>query len=134
MLQYFEDGYGKDLFGEYQDIAITASKLIVSDIEQLARELKGSDDISNGQKITEDWANENPIKNNKFLRVSSLDKVASIIGSEEYNLGATVENIAISVDELKNQITLYTNFLPKQIKWQAQYELYNVLGDSLVYK
>ena len=23
MLQYFEDGYGKDLFGEYQDIAIT---------------------------------------------------------------------------------------------------------------
>jgi len=134
MLQYFEDGYGKDLFGEYQDIAITASKLIVSDIEQLARELKGSDDISKGQKTTRDWVNENPIKNNKFLRVSSLDEVAHIIGSEDYNLGATVENIAISVDELKNQVTLYTNFLPKQIKWQAQYELYNILGDSLLDK
>jgi hypothetical protein len=134
MLQYFEDGYGKDLFGEYQDIAITASKLIVNDIEQLARELKGSDDISKGQKKTRDWVDENPIKNNKFLRVSSLDEVAHIIGSEDYNLGGTVENIAISVDELKNQVTLYTNFLPKQIKWQAEYELYNFLGDSIIEK
>lgn len=54
MLQYFEDGYGKDLFGEYQDIAITASKLIVSDVENLAREIKREDDISNGQIITSD--------------------------------------------------------------------------------
>jgi len=134
MLQYFEEGYGKDLFGEYQDIAITSSKLIVSDIENLARELKGSDDISRGQKLTKEWTNENPIKNNKFLRVSALDEVAHIIGSEEYNLGSTVESIAISVDELKNQVTLYTNFLPKQIKWQAQYELINFLGDSLIEK
>ena len=134
MLQYFEEGYGKDLFGEYQNLAISASKLIVSDFEQLARELRGNDDISKGQKIAKDWANENPIKNNKFLRVSALDKVANIIGSEDIDLGAAVGNIALSVDELKNQITLYTDFLPKQIKWQAQYELYNFLGDSLVDK
>jgi hypothetical protein len=132
MLQYFENGYGKDLFGEHQDIAITASKLIISDIENIARELKGSDDISKGQKITEDWTNKNPIKNSKFLRISALDEVAHIIGSADYNLGTTAESIAISVDELKNQVTLYTNYLPKQIKWQAQYELYNILGDSLI--
>jgi hypothetical protein len=64
--------------------------------------------------------------------VSALDKVAHIIGEEDYNLGATVESIAISVDELKNQVTLYTNYLPKQIKWQAEYELYNLVGDSLI--
>jgi hypothetical protein len=132
MLQYFEDGYGKDIFGEYQDIAISASKLIVNDIENLARGLKGADDISKGQKITEDWTKNNPIKNNKFLRLSAIDSVASMIGSEDINLGSTAENIATSIDELKNQVTLYTNYLPKQIKWQAQYELYNFLGDSLI--
>jgi len=132
MLQYFEDGYGKNLFGEYQDIAIKASQLIVSDVENLAREIKGSDDISKGQKITKDWTNENPIKNNKFLRVSALDEVAQIIGSGNYDLGTSVGNIAIAVDELKDQVTLYTNYLPKQIKWQAEYELYNLLGDSLI--
>jgi hypothetical protein len=130
MLQYFEDGYGKDLFGKYQDIAITASKLIRSDVENLAREIKGADDISKGQKIAEDWTNENPIKNNKFLRVSALDEVADIIGSEEYNLGGTVESISISVDELKNQVTLYTDYLPKQIKWQIEYAAYEMFGDS----
>ncbi len=128
MLQYFKDGYGKDLFGKYQDIAITASKLITSDIENLAREIKGADDISKGQKIAEDWANENPIKNDKFLRVSALDEVADIIGSEEYNLGGTVESISISVDELKNQVTLYTDYLPKQIKWQIEYALMKCLA------
>ena len=134
MLQYFENGYGRDLFGEYQNIAITASKLIVSDIENLAREIKREDDISKGRKITSDWTKKHPLKNNKFLRVSALDTVAHVIGSEGYSLGGTVENIAISVDELKNQVTLYTNFLPKQIKWQAQYELHNFLGDSLIEK
>ncbi len=130
MLQYFEDGYGKDLFGEYQDIAITASKLIVSDIEKLARTIKGGNDISRGQKITRDWTNKHPLKNNKFLRVSALDTVAHIIGSKGYDLGGSVESIAVSVYELKNQITLYTNYIPKQIKWQAEYEVYNLLGDS----
>ncbi|MCH8033085.1 MAG: hypothetical protein IH950_04905 [Bacteroidetes bacterium] len=130
MNQYFEVGYGKDLFGEYQDIAITSSKLILSDIENLARKLKGADDISRGQKIAEDWANENPIKNSKFMRVSALDEVAHIIGSADYNLGTTVESIAISVNELKNQVTLYTDYLPKQIKWQVEYAAYEVFGDS----
>ncbi len=134
MVQYFEDGYGKDFFGEYQDIAINASRLIVNDIENIARGLKGIDDISKGQKITEDWTKNNPIKNNKFLRLSAIDSVASMIGSEDINLGSTAENIAISIDELKNQVTLYTNYLPKQIKWQAEYELYNLVGDSLIDK
>jgi hypothetical protein len=130
MLQYFEDGYGKDLFGEYQDIAITASKLIVSDVENLAREIKRKGDISRTQKTTRDWTKKHPLKNNKFLRVSALDTVAHIIGSESYSLGGTVENIAISVDELKNQVTLYTNYLPKQIKWQIEYAAYEMFGDS----
>jgi hypothetical protein len=134
MLQYFEDGYGKDLFGEYQDIAITASKLIVSDIENVARQMKREGDISRTQKTTRDWTKKHPLKNNKFLRVSALDTVAHIIGSESYSLGGTVEGISISVYELKDQVTLYTNYLPKQIKWQAQYELYNFLGDSLIEK
>jgi len=130
MLQYFEDGYGKNTLGEYQDIAVTASKLIVSDVENLAREIKGADDISRGQKITRDWTIKHPLKNNKFLRVSALDTVAHIIGSEGYSLGATVENIAISVYELKNQVTLYTDYLPKQIKWQMEYAAYDAFGDS----
>jgi len=130
MLQYFEDGYGKDLFGEYQDIAITASKLIVSDIENVARQMKREGDISRTQKTTRDWTKKHPLKNNKFLRVSALDTVAHIIGSESYSLGGTVENIAISVDELKNQVTLYTNYLPKQIKWQIEYAAYEMFGDS----
>ncbi len=132
MLQYFEDGYGKDLFGEHQDIAITASKLIISDVENVARETKVMHDISRGQKITKEWTKKNPIKNNRFLRISAIDTVAHIIGSQGFDLGTSVESIAISVYELKDQVTLYTNYLPKQIKWQAQYELYNFLGDSLI--
>ena len=79
MLQYFEDGYGKDLFGEYQDIAITASKLIVNDIEKLARTIKRGEDISKGQNVTRDWTNKNPLKNNKFLRVYLICAIKNYI-------------------------------------------------------
>ena len=131
MLQYYKEGYGKDLFGEYQDIAITASKLIVADFENIAKGLRRGEDISRGQQEVYNWVKEHPIQNHRFIRVSSLDEVAQIIGSESYDIGTSVGNIAISVDELKNQVTLYTDLLPKQIQWQVQYFGYELLGDSI---
>jgi hypothetical protein len=47
-------------------------------------------------------------------------------------LGATAGSIAISVNDIREQITLYTALLPKQIKWQAEYTAYEIFGDSTV--
>ena len=56
--------------------------------------------------------------------------MAAALGSEEYGLGSTVGSIAEGVHDIRRQITIYTDFLPKHVKWQLEYELYNLIGDS----
>ena len=42
--------------------------------------------------------------------------------------------IAEGVQDIRQQITFYTNFLPKHAKWQMELELYNLLSDTTVEK
>ena len=70
------------------------------------------------------------IKNLKFNRKSTLDLLAQALGREEYGLGSTVGSMAEGIHDLRRQITIYTDFLPKHVKWQLEYEVYNLIGDS----
>jgi len=132
--QFFTYGNGKNLFGKYQYIAIEASTELMDEMEALANDFRDKKYRSNVSQNILEWTKENPIKDLNFHRRSTLDVLAKTLGSEEYSLGSTVGSIAIGVHDIRKQITLYTDLLPKQIKWQAQYELYNFLGDSLIEK
>ena len=131
---FFTDGNGKSLFGKYQYIAVDASTELMDEMEALANDFRDQKYRSNTSHEILDWTKENPIKDLNFHRRSTLDVFAKTIGSEQYSLGSTVGSIAIGVHDIRKQITLYTDLLPKQIKWQAEYELYNFLGDSLIEK
>jgi len=132
--QFFTYGNGKNLFGKYQYIAIEASTELMDEMEALANDFRDKKYRSNASQNILEWTKENPIKDLNFHRRSTLDVLAKTLGSEQYSLGSTVGSIAIGVHDIRKQITLYTDLLPKQIKWQAQYELYNFLGDSLIEK
>ncbi len=131
---FFTDGNGKNLFGKYQYIAVDASTELMDEMEALANDFRDQKYRSNTSHEILEWTKENPIKDLNFHRRSTLDVLAKTIGSEQYSLGSTVGSIAIGVHDIRKQITLYTDLLPKQIKWQAEYELYNLLGDSLIEK
>jgi len=131
---FFTDGNGKNLFGKYQYIAVDASTELMDELEALANDFRDQKYRSNTSHEILEWTKENPIKDLNFHRRSTLDVLAKTIGSEQYSLGSTVGSIAIGVHDIRKQITLYTDLLPKQIKWQAEYELYNLLGDSLIEK
>ncbi len=132
--QFFTYGNGKNLFGKYQYIAIEASTELMDEMEALANDFRDKKYRSNVSQNILEWTKENPIKDLNFHRRTTLNVLAKTLGSEEYSLGSTVGSIAIGVHDIRKQITLYTDLLPKQIKWQAQYELYNFLGDSLIEK
>jgi hypothetical protein len=127
---FFTTGNGRNVFGKYQYIAVDATAELMNEMERIAndfRDIKYRVDAVN--EITE-WANEYPIKDLNFHRRSTLDLLAKALGSEEYSLGSTVGSIAIGVHDIRNQITLYTGLLPKQIKWHAEYTAYELFGDS----
>ncbi|UCH65184.1 MAG: hypothetical protein JSW63_11335 [Ignavibacterium sp.] len=130
--QFFIDGYGKNLFGEYQYIAIEASTELMNEMERIADDFRDSKYRGEFTAAVDEWNAKYPIKDLNFHRRSTLDLMAKGLGSQEYSLGTTVGSIAIGVHDIRKQITLYTDLLPKQIKWQAQYTAYEIFGDSTV--
>ncbi|MHA2099118.1 MAG: hypothetical protein ACW99A_10550 [Candidatus Kariarchaeaceae archaeon] len=127
---FFTTGNGRNVFGKYQYIAVDASAELMNEMERIANDFRDVKYRVDAVNEIKEWANEYPLKDLNFHRRSTLDLLAKALGSEEYSLGSTVGSIAIGVHDIRNQITLYTDLLPKQIKWQAEYTAYEVFGDS----
>jgi hypothetical protein len=130
--QFFTTGNGRNVFGKYQYIAADATAELTNEMKKIANEYRDEKYRIDAINEIKKWADENPLKDLNFHRRSTLDLFAKALGSEEYSLGSTVGSIAIGVHDIRNQITLYTDLLPKQIKWQAQYTAYEIFGDSTV--
>ena len=127
---FFRLGKGKDLFGEQQPVAIKASDEILKEMRVLANDFRDYKDREEVERLLAVWVVQNQVENLRFNRKSTLDLMAAALGSEEYGLGSTVGSIAEGVHDIRRQITIYTDFLPKHVKWQLEYELYNLIGDS----
>jgi len=130
MDHFFRLGNGKDLFKEEQPLAIDASEDILKEIRKVADDFRDYKDRAEIERLLAVWVIQNPIKNLRFNRKSTLDLMAAALGSEEYSLGSTVGSMAEGIHDLRRQITIYTDFLPKHVKWQLEYELYSLMGDS----
>ena len=134
MNQFFTIGNGRDVFDAQQYIAIEASKKIMDELKNIAGDLREIRYFKENEKMFSEWVDQNPIEDLNFYRKSTFDTMAKALGSEEYGLGTTVGSIAESVQDIRQQITFYTNFLPKHVKWQAELELYNLMSDTTVEK
>ena len=138
---YYEKGSGKDLFGEFQGIAIRASDALYKDLIEIARNLTPERDISEGIKLIEDFAEQNPINSSYFVRRSTIPLMTRIQRVEKVTFKSLAEGMAQSLDELSTRINAYTEILPKQVRWQAEDLLNNALTnpeltgrlDSLTY-
>jgi hypothetical protein len=127
MKLYYEEGAGKDLFGEFQDIAVRASDTLYRDLMEIGRNLTPDRDISQGVKLIEDFAEQNPINSSYFIRRSTLPLMSSIQEVEKVTFKSLAEGMAQSLDELSTRLNAYTEILPKQVRWQAEYLLNNAL-------
>jgi hypothetical protein len=132
MDHFFRLGNGKDLFEEQQQLAINASENILKEFRKVADDFRDYKDREEIERLLAVWVIQNPIKNLKFNRKSTLDLMAQALGSEEYGLGSTVGSMAEGIHDLRRQVTIYTDFLPKHVKWQLEYELYSLMGDSTI--
>jgi hypothetical protein len=132
MDHFFRLGNGKDLFNEQQQLAINASEDILKEFRIIANDFRDYEARGEIERFLAVWVIKNPIKNLKFNRKSTLDLLAEALGREEYGLGSTVGSMAEGIHDLRRQVTIYTDFLPKHVKWQLEYELYSLMGDSTI--
>jgi hypothetical protein len=77
-------------------------------------------DISPMQLKIQTWVNEHPIERDFIFRDSVAPQLASIIGDQAMDTLQTVGTMAVSMEELGDQVSAYMNLLTKQARWQAE--------------
>jgi len=127
MKLYYTKGTGKELFGEFQGIAVRASDSLYKDLLEISRNLDPDRNISAGVKMIEDFAEQHPINSSYFIRRSTIPLMTRIQNVEKVSFKSLAEGMAQSLDELSTRINAYTEILPKQVRWQAEY----LLNDAL---
>ncbi len=119
MREFFEEGAGREAFGEYAHVAVAAT-------EQMLERSQGALDRMTkygGQAAAPDverWAQEHPIQGFEFQRESVPVQFASTLrGEEEGGLGALYDTQA-SLSRLEYRVALMNEWVPKIAQWSAE--------------
>ena len=112
MNQFFESGNGRDLFGSQQKIAVDAVKNMETDFINLASEFNDSAMVTKS-------------------KVDTVTIRAGELSRKQLDLSSSIGDVVASVNNLEDRLTLYTDFMPKQARWQVEYLIYELIPDSL---
>lgn len=129
MKLFFEEGKGKDLFGEHQKIAIQTLDMLWEEILNIGRDLVPDKDISEGRKLVIEFAEKNPITSSYFVRKSTIPLMTQIQMVEKVTFKGLAVDMSQSLDGLRSQVSSYMEVLPKQVRWEAEYLLNNTLNN-----
>jgi hypothetical protein len=131
MVQFFEEGYGKDVFGELQYIAIEASRETVKAIERnfkLAAQVDG--DVGGGEtrKNVDEFVAEHPLDNMLFVRYSTAGLLAELTNDRNRGTFAAMGRLEMSLGDLTDRMNIYAAHLPNQARWQAELAIEDFVG------
>jgi len=129
MHQFFENGYGKNLFGKHQQIAINTTKKMEIEFFGISSRFRDSSSITKSK--VDEWVKTHPIENIRFNRVSSVTESAKVLSQKKLSLTASIGDMVSTMDNLQNKLTLNAEFIPKEARWQAEYLIYELLADSM---
>jgi len=121
MIQFFEEGNGKDLFGDHQSIAVNASYKIENEIRTIVKKGIIDEDLSYAESHMLPWVKENPIENLGFTRQSTINMTAKYIADRNRTLAASVGGMEQTLNDLSMRLNIYYDQLPKLATWRVEY-------------
>jgi len=131
MDEFFRVGNGKEIFGNCQEIAIQASTVILKEQKSIWTRISETDEpLLREDRPLYSWAATYPIEDLSFTRKSISDTLLMIYGIQEVSLQETVEGIAESIFDIRERLSIYSDFLPRQARWQAEYLISEKLADQ----
>ncbi len=141
MYDFFATGAGKHVFGEWQSIALNDLEEYHRELDDVMSNMTKSGDITVLQEYIRSWADGNPIEDLYFQRTSFTVLLDSLMYNEKRGLFDATGMIADGVNDLSGRLNIYTEYLPRQARWQAEYlllvestQLTNDLIDSLEFQ
>lgn len=130
MKLYFEEGAGKGLFGDHQEIALRTVDSLWEDLLEIGRNLVPDNDISEGTRLVIEFAENHPLNSQYFVRQSTVPLMTKIQTVEKVTFKGLAEDMSQNLDQMRSQIGSYMEVLPKQVRWESEYLINKTMTDS----
>lgn len=120
MVGYFESGPGSITFKDYAPIAHRVSLELESELDSVLIDISVQSNHQEHEQAVDEWVKANPFVDSYFTRKSTLPIFAKWLGEEKLGIGSSVVTITEQVGEFTNRVNMYSDLIPKQIKWQIE--------------
>ncbi len=132
MRQFFETGAGRQVFGEYQPIAIETSRELERKADELARSISISGDVSGPRREVEEYAAAHPVTDMHFVRETVTKEFAELLAQERTGGLAVLGDLNTQLGDLSERLKYYAASLPHQFRWQSELLLLDILDQQAV--
>lgn len=130
MRDYFESGAGKDIFGQWQPVAFQTCDELERTLLAIVRRAQPGRDSTRQDSILTAWVEANPIEGALFIRPSTRPLLSELTARRfTGGLGGVAQTNEI-VAEISDRLEIYTEQMPRQIRWQAEIALEDAVGAS----
>ncbi len=130
MRGFFTTGAGRDAFGPLQPIAVEASEALERRVGEVIASVTVSGDAPEGERIVRAWADSHPITTMEFLRETTADQFADALGQNQAGGLAVLGNLAMQATDMSERLKFYAAAMPKQIRWQSELVLLELLHEA----
>jgi hypothetical protein len=120
MRNYFTDGTGRDLFAEQQPIALETCDELDRVLMVIVRWAQPVRDSTRQDSVFAAFARANPMDNPLFTRASTRPLLIDMTSQEIKGGLGGVAQMSQSVAAINDRLEVYTESLPKQIRWQTE--------------
>ena len=132
MVEFFESGAGKNVFGEQQAVAVEASIKLRDQFERTVKNF-GAAKFSKNQEFVKQYVASHPIKDMAFARESAFTDWLDFHQISEFDAITTFGTVPEVMSDISDRMAMIAEQMPKILGWKAElYALHsNINADEI---
>jgi hypothetical protein len=121
MVQFFDGGAGREVFGDQQPIAIGTSRSLLDEMNVIADTFAPSPEfVREDQALMQSFVEKEPIQSLQFARASVIRMYVEKVQPRVEPFFDAVGSLAESISASQELVTLYSAEIPKLFRWQLE--------------
>jgi hypothetical protein len=120
MTDYFQNGPGKQAFGESAPIAAAACESLEKQITVVAASFTHSGNVTDIRTFIEKWAADHPVQHSIAGRESVVGYFTKRRLQDVFSAPEAASDLVVTMDDLSRRMDVYSGQLPEQSRWEAE--------------
>ncbi|UCH82756.1 MAG: hypothetical protein JSW50_09765 [Candidatus Latescibacterota bacterium] len=120
MREFFDTGAGKDVFGQWQYIAVDAVRSLETQAQDMAAAVIGESQLATFQRGLESWALENSFENMLFVRVGDSSEFLRGLAGDTAGGLAAAASMNVVMQTINDRMAILSAYIPRHVQWQTE--------------